>query len=367
MLDRAEAPPLRASLVTGSPTAGRCGIHDFSHALAGALGRANVEVELIDQRDWSAGGTLDLARRLRRGRPDVVQMQYPMIVGWRSLGPQAAGFLMRVPQVVTLHEFTTFDRLRRASLRAFALSASQIVMTSRSEADRFLARFPGAGTKTTIVPIGSNVPFRADADAPRDARRIVYFGQIKPLKGLEQFLELAAVAAGHGLPYDFQVVGAPVTWARDYLAGLRGRTEGARVEWLLDRGDDETAGLLAGASAAYLPYPDGASERRGSLIAALGNGAPVVTTDGPDRPADMDGVVMLAPDPAAACARLEALFADPDSERRLRLAGPAYVRRFDWDSIAARYAALYRQAAGGGRVGVGDPRRDAAFNDPTRT
>ena len=93
------------------------------------------------------------------------------------------------------------------------------------------------------------------------------------------------------------------------------------MEWLLDRGDDETAGLLAGASAAYLPYPDGASERRGSLIAALGNGAPVVTTDGPDRPADMDGVVMLAPDPAAACARLEALFAAPDSERRLRLAG----------------------------------------------
>ena len=346
MLDRTGTRPLRACLVTGSPEAGRCGIHDYSRTLAGALRRAGVDVDLIDQRDWSIGGTLDLARRLRRADPDVLQMQYPMIVGWRSLGPQATGFLARIPQIVTLHEFTTFDRLRRASLRAFAASARQIVMTTESEAGRFLARFPAAKPKTVVVPIGSNVPFRPDPDAPRDARRIVYFGQIKPLKGLEQFLDLVAIAADRGLPYDFQVVGAPVTWARDYLAEMRRRTEGARVEWLLDRDDDETAGLLAGASAAYLPYPDGASERRGSLIAALGNGAPVVTTDGPDRPADMDGVVLLAADPAAACARLDALFADGGLERHLRRAGPAYVKRFDWDSIAERYAGIYRQAAG---------------------
>ena len=345
MLDRTGMRPLRACLVTGSPEAGRCGIHDYSRTLADALARAGVEVDLIDQRDWSIAGTLALARRLRRTAPDVVQMQYPMIVGWRSLGPHATGFLARLPQVVTLHEFTTFDRLRRASLGAFVRSARRIVMTTDSEAGRFLARFPAARAKTVTVPIGSNVPFRADPDVPRWDRRIVYFGQIKPLKGLEQFLELVARATARGLPYDFQVVGAPVTWARDYLAEMRRKTEGARVEWLLDRGDDETAALLAAASAAYLPYPDGASERRGSLIAALGNGAPVITTDGPDRPADMDGVMLLAADPAAACARLEELFADGALERRLRRAGPAYVRRFDWDSIAAGYADIYRQAA----------------------
>lgn len=345
MLDRTTRDRLRACLVTGSPESGRCGIHDYSGALARVLERGGVDVEVIDQRDWSVGGTLGLARRLRRAAPDVVQMQYPMIVGWRSLGPQALGFLARVPQVVTLHEYSTFDRLRRASLGAFATSASRIVMTTARESERFLAQFPGARPKTSIIPIGSNVPFRPTAAPRGDRRRILCFGQIKPLKGLEAFIDLAEGAAARRLPWDFQIVGAPVTWARDYLEALRRRTADLPVEWRLDRGDDETAELLAGADAAYLPYPDGASERRGSLIAALGNGAPVVTTDGPDRPADMEGVVLLAADAGAALARLEALFADPDLEHRLRAAGPDYVRRFDWDAIGDRYAALYRAAA----------------------
>ena len=355
MLERTRTRALRACLVTGSPNAGRCGIHDYTATLGRALDRQGIDVDLIDQRDWSPRGTVGLALRLRRSAPDVVQMQYPMIVGWRSLGPHATGFLSRNPQVVTLHEFTTFDRFRRASLRAFAVSASRIVMTTAFEAARFYKQFPGARAKTTIIPIGSNVPFRAYADAPRDRRTIVYFGQIKPLKGLEDFIELVRIATAKGLPWDFQIVGAPVDWARDFLVEMRRKVEGARIAWLLDRGDDEAAELLSRASAAYLAYPDGASERRGSLIAALGNGAPVVTTDGRDRPADMSGVVLLAADPGEACARLEEIFADAGLERRLREAGPAYVRRFDWDSIAASYVDIYRQVAGSPAV-VGLPR-----------
>ncbi len=345
MLERTRTRPLRACLVTGSPEAGRCGIHDYTSMLGRALARQGIDVDLIDQRDWSVGGTLALARRLRRSEPDVLQMQYPMIVGWRSLGPHATGFLSQTPQVVTLHEFTTFDRFRRASLRAFTASASRIVMTTAFEAERFHAHFPGARTETTIIPIGSNVPFRADVDAPRERRKVIYFGQIKPLKGLEQFIELVLIATAKRLPWDFQILGAPVSWAKDYLAEMRRKVEGARVEWLLDRGDDEAADLLSCASVAYLPYPDGVSERRGSLIAALGNGAPVVTTTGPDQPADMAEIVLFAADPEQACARIDGLFADRALERRLRAAGPAYVGRFDWDNIAERYVGIYRQIA----------------------
>lgn len=337
---------LTACLVTGSPESGRCGIHDYTTALARALGRSGVSVEIIDQRDWSVSGTLGLARRLRGAKPDVVQLQYPMIVGWRSLGPQALGFLGRWPTVVTLHEYTTFDPLRRASLWAFAASARRIVMTTRCESERFLGQFPAARPKSSVIPIGSNLPFRPGRAARGEARRVVYFGQIKPLKGFESFLDLAEIAAARGLPWRFAVVGAPVGWARPYLDAMRARTASLALDWILDRGDDETADILAGADAAYLPFPDGASERRGSLVAALGNGLPVVTTDGPDRPADMDGAVLFARSPAGACARLEALFADAALEQRLRAAGPAYVRRFDWDAIGARYAELYRQVAG---------------------
>lgn len=343
MPDTSKTERLRVCLVTGSPEAGRCGIHDYTLTLSQALRRHGVDAEVLDHRNWSVRGTLNLAARLRHLAPDLIHMQYPMIVGWRSLGPHATGLLSGIPQVVTLHEFTTFDRFRRASLRAFTMSASRIVMTTAFEAARFHAQFPGARAKTSIIPIGSNVPFRADVEAPRERRTVIYFGQIKPMKGLEQFIELVLIASAKRLPWDFQILGAPVSWAKDYLAEMRRRVEGARVEWLLDRGDAEAAELLSGASVAYLAYPDGISERRGSLIAALGNGTPIVTTTGPDQPADMADVVLFAADPKEACARIEGLFADGALEHRLRAAGPAYVGRFDWDSIAERYVGVYRQ------------------------
>ncbi len=335
---------MRVCLVSGSPQAGRCGIHDYALTLSKALRRQGLDAEILDHRDWSVGGTLRLAKRLHDIDPDLVQMQYPMIVGWRSLGPHATGFLSAIPQVVTLHEFSSFDRLRRASLGAFAARASKLVLTTDFEAARFLSRFPRARAKTSVIPIGSNVPFRPRTDRTATQRNIIYFGQIKPLKGLEQFVELVELATARQRPWTFQVVGAPVTWAGDYLAEMQRRLAGTRTEWLLDRGDDEAADLLAGASAAYLPYPDGVSERRGSLIAALGNGVPVVTTHGEFEPTDIGETVLFAADAAQAEARIEALLEDGDATTRLRDAGPRYVERFSWDRIAANYHAIYSDA-----------------------
>ena len=62
-----------------------------------------------------------------------------------------------------------------------------------------------------------------------------------------------------------------------------------------------------------------------------------MTTTGPDQPTDMADVVLLAGGQEEACTRLEGLFADGALERRLRKAGPAYVGRFDWNSIADRH------------------------------
>ena len=346
MLDTSRDRPLRACLVSGSPQTGRCGIHDYALTLSKALRQQGVDADILDHRDWSVAGTLRLARRLRDMGPDLVQMQYPMIVGWRSLGPHATGFLSAIPQVVTLHEFSSFDRVRRASLGAFAARASKLVLTTDFEAARFLSRFPRARAKTSVIPIGSNVPFRPRTDRTATPRNIIYFGQIKPLKGLEQFVELVELATARQRPWTFQVVGAPVTWAGDYLAEMQRRLAGTRTEWLLDRGDDEAADLLAGASAAYLPYPDGVSERRGSLIAALGNGVPVVTTHGEFEPADIGETVLFAADAAQAEARIDALFDAPAHEADVRRRSAAYVRKYSWDRIAQAYQAIYRDAAG---------------------
>lgn len=338
----ADLDQIKVGFITGSPDVGRCGIHDYAATLALAMQRVKVSSELIDQRVWSLRGLRALQQAIERSGVDIVHLQYPMIVGWRSLGPHALGLLSRKPLVVTLHEFTSFDRVRRASMGAFALLAKRIVMTTDFERDHFLQAFPRAAGKVETIAIGSNIPYR---DRPTDSdgsmARIIYFGQIKPGKGLEEFVNLVRYASKAQRSWIFQIVGAPVGWAPSYLDGLRQAVAGLPVEWVLNPSDEEAALQLAQADVAYLPYPDGISERRGSFIAALGNGVPVVTTDGPARPRNVDSVALLVANPEEADAAIESLIHNPTLREKLRSAGRAYAAKHDWGRIARQYRTVY--------------------------
>ena len=128
------------------PLAGRCGIHDYVGQLASAFAATNgVHAEIVSHEDWSPRGVWRLLGRVRALGPDILHVQYPMIVGWRSLGPHSLGFLTPMPQVVTLHEFSSFDKLRRASMGAFAISAKRIVLTTIEPSSVLI---PGPGLAT---------------------------------------------------------------------------------------------------------------------------------------------------------------------------------------------------------------------------
>lgn len=345
--DSAGRRPLRKiGLVTGSPEVGRCGIHDYVLALAEALRGAETAYDIIDQRDWSLTGLNQLRRKIGRSDPDVVHVQYPMIVGWRSLGPHLLGWLSRKPLVLTLHEFTSFDRLRQASLRAFVHNATTICLTTDYETKHFLSAFPGAAGKVRTIPIGSNIP-SAERTARLDAPpyTVTYFGQIKPGKGIEQFIDLIRVASRKQRPWTFRIAGAPVGWAPHYIEDLTKDLSGCPVTWTLNPSDAEAARILADSHVAYLPYPDGISERRGSFLAALCNGVPVVTTDGPARPDGIEAIALLAADADQGDAVIAALLQDRGTWERLSSAGRLYVAKHDWSRIAEQYRAVYDAAA----------------------
>ena len=117
----------------------------------------------------------------------------------------------------------------------------------------------------------------------RPAARVVYFGQIRPNKGLEQFLELANRSIASKRPFKFKIMGSVPGAHQGYMRSLRSACSPA-VDWALDLSFADVAETLAASFAAYLPFPDGASERRGSLLAALANGLPVLSTFGSATP-----------------------------------------------------------------------------------
>jgi glycosyltransferase involved in cell wall biosynthesis len=277
------------------------------------------------------------------------------------------------------------------------------------------ARFTGrVKTIPQLIPIGSNIAVDPPAGYDRNAWRarlgitpaetlVAFFGLISPTKGLDVLLD-----ALQRLPERFRllIVGgeAPAAQDRAYAAELRARIAGTawrgRVIITGQCPEQEVSAHLLAADLAALPFGDGASFRRGSLLAALTHGLAVVTTapqnreprtenrepktknqeprtenqepatigtsadrtenreprtigqartitqfnSAPALPALVDRQnVALVPigDAQQLAARIQQLADDPALRARLGAAGRGLANAFTWEAIAARHHDLY--------------------------
>jgi glycosyltransferase involved in cell wall biosynthesis len=94
-----------------------------------------------------------------------------------------------------------------------------------------------------------------------------------------------------------------------------------------------------------LPYLDGASYRRGTLMAAIAHGCAIVTTTpAVPVPAFVDGINMrLVPpnDTTGLTKKLHELYAQPALRDRLRAGTTALQPTFDWAQIAHETAQFF--------------------------
>lgn len=344
---------MRVAVAVGRYVPGECGVEDFAARLNEALRLCNVEAHILEGRAWTVMSALADSRAIAAAAPDVLHIHYPTIGFGHRPAPQIVAALqrvrsMRIPIVLTLHEFSRARALRKAALLPFGLVADHIVFTSRMEQLACARIYPWVPGKSSVIPIGSNIPV-ATEPGPRDPNLVAYFGSIAPGKGLEAFIELARLA--HACPDDpwrFQVVGSPVPDARAFWEAMRRDAASLPITWHAGRAADEVAALLARAAYAYLPYPDGASERRTTLLAALSNGAAVISTAGPHTTPEIERAICVASDPSQALQALDGLRADAQRRSNLVARGAAYAAAFSWHHIAERYSALYARLAGGG-------------------
>jgi len=331
---------LAVGLVVGRPVtpeygALHCGVRDYAIRLAQALCDAGVDAQVMAPASWGFRNTVAFARTLRAQRLDVLHLQYPSIGHRHSLMPHGLGLTGAARRVVvTLHEHSALGRMQRVANNLFRVTANRVVFTTNYEARAF-----GAAPQSPVIPIGSNVPTH-QGDAERNDT-VLYFGQIRPGKGIEGFIDLAILSAGVGEPTRFVVLGStPPRW-RGYARALSAQAP-ANVTWIEDAPASVVAHAMATAEAAFLPFPDGASLRRGSLLAALTNGLPVIAPFGAATTEDLRAVLLPADSPRMALEQLRAVRAAPTLARQRAVAGRALVRCFDGAAIAEQHAALYK-------------------------
>jgi glycosyltransferase involved in cell wall biosynthesis len=112
--------------------------------------------------------------------------------------------------------------------------------------------------------------------------------------------------------------------------------------------DQELSDAYAGASAFLWP-----SRLEGfglPPLEAMGNGCPVVSSDGPAMPEVLGNAPLyFSPDdPGALASRLRELWADPDEWRRRADAGRARAAEFSCRRMAEETVAVWKAAASGG-------------------
>jgi glycosyltransferase involved in cell wall biosynthesis len=268
---------------------------------------------------------------------------------------------------VTFHDllepylFPKAGPARRWVTARLARDADAVVATNSADLAtlaRLVASSPHAAPLAHI-PIGSNIPVAPPPGYSRERWRaglgvapgellVAYFGLLAASKGMDLLVEALAALAG---PWRLLIVGGAATAPHDVAhaeavrarisaLGLAGRvTETGHVTAA------EVSGHLLAADLAALPFRDGASFRRGSLLAALAHGCPLITTT-PADPADeaaLGAAALLVPpgDPAALRAAIAHLGADPAARKASATAGPPLAAQFSWDGIARQHEELY--------------------------
>jgi glycosyltransferase involved in cell wall biosynthesis len=298
MLDRgsddrvSERPSLDDSL-TGFRLVTLCGsagskhdsMRDTQDLLEPAFAARGIDVRPVDLGDWSLLAVPKLLRAIAEQKPDGILFQYPTGAFGHSLGPVALGLVQQsAPAVVMLHEFVVAHPLRKAAVGALLLRATRVGLTAERE-EKYLTRaFPWLRGRTRFIPLVSNIPRRPWSP---EGVTIVYFGQQRPNKGIEEFLAIKPRIAERFPDARFEIIGATIPGREDYSNKLVEEAGKLGIVVRSSLSMDEVSDHLSKATIALLPFPGGASMRRSSMLAAAVCGTPIVTTTGEDTPASL--------------------------------------------------------------------------------
>ena len=329
---------MRVSLITGSVPPYPCGVGGFTEKLAEELRAQGVEVALVTGLDWSAFSANRSRKQIAAASPDIVHIQYPTR-GYRwSLGPHALSLSMKT--VVTLHEFSQVHLLRTLSSMAFLLR-SQMVFTTEFERASAQKWAPWIEGRSRVIPIANIVDRYQGAPLPRSG--VAYFGLLRPKRGLEDFLEFARLLHSKSPELPIRIIGGEVPYAKDYPERLRSIAAGVPIEWHVNKSEAEVARLLSICEFAYLPFPEGATERRTSLIGAMVNGCVIISNGGVQSPARLIDAIEIAASPTEACESILKLQADRNKLEALRNRGESYIQQFKIENVAKAHIALYAE------------------------
>jgi glycosyltransferase involved in cell wall biosynthesis len=312
---------------------------------------------------------------------DVVNLQYQPAAF--NMNSAAINFLpWRLKNVaktaVTFHDlrvpylFPKAGRLRQTAVNFLARSADGIIITnpgdyesliSNLQSPSFFQRKAAKPQNVAQIAIGSNITVhptnQIETEEIRDSLGLQpqdtllgYFGFLNDSKGADTLIEALAQLDGR---FHLVFIGGQ-TGASDgannqaFLDGLQAQIEALgvaeRVHWTGFLSDARVSAHLQAADMLVMPYRDGASLRRGTLMAALAHGCPLITTM-PTAPTPQlvsgENCWLVSVGEAGVLATAVQTLTNADELRqRLGQGAARLAAQFSWNKIAAETAVFYQ-------------------------
>jgi glycosyltransferase involved in cell wall biosynthesis len=263
--------------------------------------------------------------------------------------------------LLPMYLFPKAGRLLRRWVTERPAHSAECVITT-NEADRMA--LASRQIDAVTIPIGSNIVSARLSSEQRQARRqrrgfadsdmvLGFFGFLNQSKGGDDLIE--TMRRLHQTRTDVHLlmigdkVGASDPTTQAYVRKVEGMIRKHRlqdkVHWTGAEPDNEVAADLNACDVVLLPFADGASLRRGTLMAALANGCAIITTTPqaplPELRHERDLLYVDASDSQAMAAAILRLTTDNTLRTTLQTNARRAARQFGWEEIARRHLERY--------------------------
>jgi len=349
-----------------------------------SVGEEGMRVLPVVER-WGWGAVRDVRRRAEDFRAEWIHVQYQTAAFnmnpavnlaprfWRGTARVAWTYHDLLPAYL----FPKAGEGIRNRVTEFPVgSADAIITTNRADYRHLWQNHASARGRLHEIPIGSNVQGVALTPAERSERRqrygwgseqvvLGYFGALNRSKGGMTLLHVLDTLVREGIDAHLLMIGdvlgasdlTNAPFAEEVRQQVSRMGLQARIQWTGREAGEEISADLNAIDICLLPYADGASLRRGTLMAALANGCAIVTT-APQAPianlrdGDEALYVPLAGEwqiaqsavtvtASASALAIKRLLGDSALMERLRTNARAASSAFSWGEIARRHLKIY--------------------------
>jgi len=362
---------MKVLIISGSYPPIRCGVSEGTVKLSTYLRKLGVTTKILTStaahkddwslpliNSWTFGALGTVLKTVTAEKPDLIHIEYPAIPYGRKPFINFLPLFLRlrfprIPVVIRVHEYHDASLLGRIRILITVLFANRLVIPNRESIEKISRILPWK--KFDHIQIGSNIAVIPLSDKLRQdligrfelgqKQVVTYFGLVDPSKGVEQLLSsLDQWPANSKL-----VIATHYNNQNDFHRQLKQLVDESRGQavWTGFLEEPDISGILQLSDLVTLPFDQPISLRRGSMLAAIVHGIPVITT-GPASPPLIDGenIIALPDNESDTIAKaVNRLLTDDKLRKLLRVGALKLASNFDWTEIAKKHLRIYEELA----------------------